>query len=764
MLLFLLLVIPQLSSGELGEHDALCGPGDACYALFYQRKGFLESWRACRDRGGNLATIKNVQEAALVEQLLTSSTSFRGDGDLVQLRIWIGLQRQPRQCAPLKPLRGFTWTTGDQDTAYTNWVNQPVHAGSPGLCSAPRCVAIGVGYGKPEDDFKWLEGSCTLPVDGFLCKFRYQGMCPALSEGAVLYTAPFGYQGNWLDRLPFGSVAKVTCEGQQQDVSVLCILKQDGTVGWHINEPLCQPYDTMKCSMCQQLCDERGVCSCKEGYILQPDGHSCEPETEMSFEEHNPAQGCPCQYQCVGLNKDGTGYQCICPEGYQLATDGHSCEDIDECEDGEEGEEGPCEHACQNAPGSYVCSCDLGFTVSEDDPARCVDVDECRIARVCKQMCVNYVGGFECFCSEGYELDVDGVSCKSAGHREVSYEPQTPVSTSEEFSEEETGIWYPQPVDTAEGFESEWKMTGTTTGGREGRWDSHQPTGGEWGWTENVESWEEETTAGPEITKPTTRPFIFKWEESEEKTTEPPVDEWADITPSVLVWEEDEAPASSTTAVPTHTIPFVVSWEEDKTMEDDTIIEEAYTTTLPAKTSPPSTTMAPVPPTTNIPLDKVTAAAWPGVKVTTSSTEQYRNLPDERTLSPKRFIVIETSPTTIVAKEKMDEVLATKPTPRIPLPKNTRKTIPTMHPSVSPLPAQETKGKRDTRWLAVALLVPLCIFLVIMLAFGIVYCTRCGGDSKPRSVTDCYHWVTGGGSGKGPAPSGVETPSCRTGV
>lgn len=79
------------------------------------------------------------------------------------------------------------------------------------------------------------------------------------------------------------------------------------------------------------------------------------------------------------------------------------------------------------------------------------------------------------------------------------------------------------------------------------------------------------------------------------------------------------------------------------------------------------------------------------------------------------------------------------------------------------------RSRRDDRWLLVALLVPTCVFLVVLLALGIVYCTRCGPHAPNKRVTDCYRWVTHAGS-KGstePAPhrgslTGVQT--CRTSV
>ncbi|XP_072278862.1 endosialin [Pyxicephalus adspersus] len=552
--------LPISLSYELREHDALCGPSDSCYAVFYQRRTFLESWRACRERGGNLATVKNAQEASLVEQLLTSSTGTRSEGDL-QLRLWIGLQRQPRQCAPQKPLRGFTWTTGDQDTAYTNWVTQPVSTGPSSSCSAPRCVAIGLGYGKPEDDFKWLEGSCTLPVDGYVCKFRYQGLCSTLTEENVRYSVPFGYEGTWLDFLPFGTVAIVSCEGQHQSMSVLCMLKEDGTVGWNKDEPLCQRPEDLECQKCQQLCD-RGICGCREGYVLQPDGYSCEPEDEPNYE----AQGCPCQYQCIA-GTGGQGYQCICPEGYELAADEHSCEDVDECEDEE-----TCEHSCQNTLGSYTCSCDLGFTVAEDDPERCVDIDECRIARMCQQMCVNYIGGFECYCSEGYELDVDRVSCKPLDLVEPRYEPNPTVI---KMLEQE-----PETFDAA------------TEG---------------WFWTDMDDT---ETPATIYVDPPST---TFK----KETTVQPTMNTIFETTTYTLDWENNMDVTVSTTITPAQTIPPFFKLDK---------IRRTTFQTIPSSGNLLSSTVTPKYLPTTLPQEEVTSAMSTTIEPKTMTTllEQTR--------------------------------------------------------------------------------------------------------------------------------------------
>ncbi|KAM4017863.1 endosialin [Anomaloglossus baeobatrachus] len=693
LILQLLLLLSVSLSGDLKEHDALCGPGDSCYAVFYQRRTFLESWKACREKGGNLATVKNVQEAALVEQLLTSSTGSQSDGD-VQLRLWIGLQRQPRQCAPQKPLRGFTWTTGDQDTAFTNWVSQAVSSGPQSPCSAARCVAIGLGYGKPEDDFKWSEGSCTLPVDGYICKFRYQGMCPTLTEGNVRYSVPFGYQGTWLDLLPFGTVAVVSCESEQQAITVLCTFKEDRTVGWDKEEPLCQDPDDL-CEDCQQLCEE-GVCACEEGYILQPDGHSCEPE---GFEE----QRCPCQYRCleVGIGK---GYECICPGGYELAADELSCEDIDECEDEE-----TCEHSCENTLGSYKCSCDLGFAISEDDPERCVDIDECRFARMCQQMCVNHVGGFECFCNEGYELAADRVSCNRLHYEEPKNEPNPHVTSFESVFEPEhdTTEWQ-DLVDMESNSETEEYMP-----------NSH----------------EEITIIGSTTEEDLeTTTDLMGWETHEEITTMPT------LMPEDTTTSKPKANTIRTTTLHTST-PNIPSLEA-------TVPSKGFFSTIKSKEQSKVNIWSGRKLIYDVPTTKnpaIRRSSWDMSKVPTVVPSRSRvNQDSQTTLKPKRVPTITTMASSDLPSSH----------------NNSHAVSPELHAN-SHHPSKESKGKRDTRWLIVALLVPLSVFLVIMLALGIVYCTRCGGEAKPRSVTDCYHWVTGSGPEKGAPPAGVDTLNSR---
>uniref|UniRef100_A0A3B4ZH17 Endosialin-like n=1 Tax=Stegastes partitus TaxID=144197 RepID=A0A3B4ZH17_9TELE len=289
---------------DLRERDVLCN-ADGCFVVYLQRKTFLDSWRACKEKGGNLATIKSMEEATAIATLF-STLDLRHSRTKIQ--VWIGLQRQPRQCTTTRPLRGFSWTTGDQDTEYTNWQKED----SPSMCSVPRCVVMGYSTQEQNNNFKWLDGSCSVPVDGYLCHYAYKGMCPSLwSEGGgnALYTTPFNLLSTLLTHVPFGSVATVPCPtGAKEEQSVLCMLREDGSVGWSREPPLCSDPSISHnwCDQdnggCEHFCRPAGghfYCECADGYQLGDDGQSC----ELS----DVCQGAPCEFECLPLSD---GYRC----------------------------------------------------------------------------------------------------------------------------------------------------------------------------------------------------------------------------------------------------------------------------------------------------------------------------------------------------------------------------------------------------------------------------------------------------------------------
>lgn len=99
--------------------------------------------------------------------------------------------------------------------------------------------------------------------------------------------------------------------------------------------------------------------------------------------------------------------------------------------------------------------------------------------------------------------------------------------------------------------------------------------------------------------------------------------------------------------------------------------------------------------------------------------------------------------------------------------------LPSVDPTAAPTALAEVglegQSQRDDRWLLVALLVPTCVFLVVLLALGIVYCTRCAPHAPNKRITDCYRWVTHAGNKSPTEPmpprgslTGVQT--CRTSV
>lgn len=98
----------QPAVSYLAEKDGVCHQ-DGCYAVFLQKRTFREAGRSCRERGGTLATMHNLEAAGVVHKLLSD---IEAQGTRVRFRLWIGLHRPPRQCSSTRPLRGFVWVTG----------------------------------------------------------------------------------------------------------------------------------------------------------------------------------------------------------------------------------------------------------------------------------------------------------------------------------------------------------------------------------------------------------------------------------------------------------------------------------------------------------------------------------------------------------------------------------------------------------------------------------------------------------------------------
>lgn len=67
---------------------------------------------------------------------------------------------------------------------------------------------------------------------------------------------------------------------------------------------------------------------------------------------------------------------------------------------------------CRNTPGSYICECQPGYTVSPDGTF-CTDINECeKKPGLCRNgKCANTDGSYKCFCDSGYRLSPDRQNC-----------------------------------------------------------------------------------------------------------------------------------------------------------------------------------------------------------------------------------------------------------------------------------------------------------------------------------------------------------------
>ena len=128
-----------------------------------------------------------------------------------------------------------------------------------------------------------------------------------------------------------------------------------------------------------------------------------------------------CSQICV--NTIGS-YTCSCQNGYKLSNDNHTCTDIDECT---VNNNGGCEQICHNTSGSYYCSCLTGYLLNNNDHyctgefllfklfKHChtlTDINECDTDNGgCEHNCINTLGSYQCQCREGFFFTSSGGNC-----------------------------------------------------------------------------------------------------------------------------------------------------------------------------------------------------------------------------------------------------------------------------------------------------------------------------------------------------------------
>ncbi|XP_028277636.1 endosialin-like [Parambassis ranga] len=651
-------------TAQLAERDAVCHQ-EGCYAVFLQKRTFREAGRSCRERGGTLATMHNQEAAGVVHDLLSA---IETQGSKLKLRLWIGLHRPPRQCSSTRPLRGFVWVTGDQDGQFTNWLRED----TPGTCAAPRCVAMTVYTSESEreskENFQWVDGSCALPLDGYVCQYSYKGMCPPLQDeghGPAVYTTPFHLSSTLLTHVPYGTVAALPCPADSSnpddpvEETVLCMERDDETVGWSRDAPLCTsntaPQNQDWCSgdhACEQFCqstDTYYYCYCSEGFILDEDGYSCDPDPlkadppELSSDSASPTEQSQrvecvemgCEYDCMETPR---GIRCTCPPGYQMGPDGRRCSDVDECQ------QQPCPQLCDNIPGTFKCTCHEGYQAY--DEGECMDVDECLDETSCEGICENTVGSFKCLCNPGFEVGSGG-ECEDIDE------------CGEESPCEQ------QCLNLMGGYECYCDIGYDLQSDR----ISCQPS--------------------------------------------PDDEEYSTLTPDL----SDSAHASDN-----HDIDWSTSITPDPNFEADTNFDVTW---VPPDTAHRSDNH--LNQWDDLSPRQYQTAPSPTQKDSTDN--EIGNQPDGKTGSRDASdrVGAETTHGSAVGPGEAD----------MPTKDSTEDTSNTAEAEGG---SAAGKRKHDKSWLLVALLVPLCVFLVVMLALGIVYCTSCAVD-KSLSFSGCYRWI-----------------------
>ncbi|XP_074059784.1 adhesion G protein-coupled receptor E2-like [Macrotis lagotis] len=143
------------------------------------------------------------------------------------------------------------------------------------------------------------------------------------------------------------------------------------------------------------------TCVCKKGFVMGPT-MECQDVDECS---QNPLI-CGPNTKCTNVFGK---YKCSCMSGFSSPrgdswiprkTGSFQCTDINECL---RDSVCPQNSTCQNTPGSYVCTCNIGFTFRN---SQCEDVDECADSTVCPQdaTCINTPGNYTCDCKNGFVM------------------------------------------------------------------------------------------------------------------------------------------------------------------------------------------------------------------------------------------------------------------------------------------------------------------------------------------------------------------------
>uniref|UniRef100_A0A8C3YCV8 C-type lectin domain family 14 member A n=1 Tax=Catagonus wagneri TaxID=51154 RepID=A0A8C3YCV8_9CETA len=279
-----------------GEHPtadrAGCLASGACYSLHHATFKRQMAEEACNLRGGVLSTVRGGAELRAVLALLRAGPGPGGGSK--DLLFWVALERRRSHCTlENEPLRGFSWLypddIGELGSDTLQWVEEPQRS-----CTARSCAGLQATGGV--EPAGWKEMRCHGRAKGYLCKYQFEGLCPAPRPGAasnLSYRAPFQLYSTALDFSPPGTEVSALCPGQLS-ITATCTVDEVGARwdGIPSGAVLCPcPGRYLRAGKCSELpdcLDELGgfACECAAGFVLAKDGRSC-----VTNGEGQPAPG-----------------------------------------------------------------------------------------------------------------------------------------------------------------------------------------------------------------------------------------------------------------------------------------------------------------------------------------------------------------------------------------------------------------------------------------------------------------------------------------
>ncbi|XP_030174848.1 C-type lectin domain family 14 member A [Lynx canadensis] len=277
-----------------------CSASGACYSLHHATIKRLAAEEACSLRGGALSTVSGGAELRAVLALLRAGPGPGGGSK--DLLFWVALERGRSHCTLEKePLRGFSWLSPDvsvSESETLQWVEEPQRS-----CTSRSCAGLQATRGV--EPAGWKEMRCHSRANGYLCKYQFEGLCPAPRPGAasnLSYRAPFQLYSAALDFSPPGTKVSALCPGQLS-ITATCIVDEvgarwDGIPSGAVLCPCPGRYlRAGKCAEHSNCVDDLGgfACECAAGFVLGKDGHSCvisgegQPVTEGTEVPTRPA-------------------------------------------------------------------------------------------------------------------------------------------------------------------------------------------------------------------------------------------------------------------------------------------------------------------------------------------------------------------------------------------------------------------------------------------------------------------------------------------